>query len=39
LAVVEKRRCDGAQGVLHDDDADIANVELNVAIVVKGVGW
>jgi hypothetical protein len=36
LAVVEERGGNRAQGVLHDDDADIAHVELDVAVVVEG---
>jgi hypothetical protein len=36
LTVIEERGGNGAQGVLHDNDADIADVKLDVGIVVEG---
>jgi len=38
LAVIQKGSRDGAQGILHDDDAHIAHIQLNVGIVIVGIG-
>ena len=38
MAVVKKRGVDMAESVLHDKDANVAHININIIVRIKGVG-
>jgi hypothetical protein len=35
MTIEEQRRVGRSQGILHDENADVTRIEVNVAVVVK----